>query len=122
MQLYVRVQSATRIPYKYLGDAGRGRITHTLIGLTFKASIISLLRKKEESDIAPSRARRRDMAIVETLFNRCRLEYMAGIQVGRVEDPMSTALNGSVVVLRKGRMGRRPQALTPPNHKTRPVQ
>ena len=102
MQLYVRVQSTPRLPYKYLGDAGRDRITDTLIGLTFKAPVASLPRKKEESDIAPSRARRHDVAIVEILFNRCRLEYMAEIQVRRVEDPMSTALNGSGVALRKG--------------------
>lgn len=67
--------------HKHLGEAGRNHATDTLIGLTSKVPVASLPRKKDESDIAPSRARMHDVATVEILFNRCRLEYMAGIQV-----------------------------------------
>ena len=60
---------------------GKNRVTDTLIGLTCKAPVVTLPRKKDESDIAPSKARMHDVATVEILFNRCRLEYMAEIQV-----------------------------------------
>ena len=68
-------------PMSTCATPGRNRVTDTLIGLTCKAPVVSLPRKKDESDIAPSKARMHDVATVEILFNRCRLEYMAEFQV-----------------------------------------
>ena len=68
-------------PMSTRATPGKNRVTDTLTGLTCKAPVVSLPRKKDESDIAPSKARMHDVATVEMLFNRCRLEYMAGIQV-----------------------------------------